>query len=67
MKTSVDLMPYTTNILNDLLKQHSMFWIKRNTIIQAAIVAFSDMDYNRRKKFLDNIRRHDRRRYDCLQ
>lgn len=67
MKTSIDLTPYTADILDELVKQHATFSVKRNTIIQAALLAFSKLDYNKRLESIVDIRRHDRRRYDCVK
>ncbi len=67
MKTSIDLMPYTADILDELVKQHANFSVRRNTIIQAALIAFSKLDYNKRFEFIVDVKRHDRRRYDCVR
>lgn len=51
----------TEELLKKLQSENSIFYAKRNSIIKAAILAFSELDPNVRGEYLCKLRNNDGR------
>lgn len=58
---SLNLMPEAEEALSTLVKEHDSWAYRTNTIVQAAIVAFSEMPKEQIKEYLSRVRRYDGR------
>lgn len=60
-RISVNLMQDAEKSLSALVEKHECWLYRNNTIVQAAIVAFSEMSHERQIDYLRRIRKKDRR------